>query len=66
LSYGLNKKLFKGMLLIFLVDTIVVWSQVKGGAELIRAIAWLPFLTGERLLREGALFSMNPPGPQGQ
>jgi hypothetical protein len=55
LSYGVNKKIFTGMLLIFLVDTIVVWSLVKGGAEDIRAIAWLPFLLGEKLLKEGAL-----------
>jgi hypothetical protein len=53
LSYGAGKKVFTGMLLIFLVDTIVVWSLVKGGAELIRGIAWLPFLVGEKLIREG-------------
>jgi hypothetical protein len=55
LSYGINKKFFTGMLLVFTVDTIVVWSLVKGNAELIRAICWLPFLVGEKRLREGAL-----------
>jgi hypothetical protein len=55
LSYGVNKKVFTGMLLVFLVDTIVVWSLVKGGAEVIRAICWLPFLAGEKLLAEGAV-----------
>lgn len=54
LSYSVNKKAFTGMLLIFLVDTIVVWSLIKGGMEVIRAIAWLPFLIGEKLLREGS------------
>ncbi|MDR1046647.1 MAG: hypothetical protein LBL64_02655 [Treponema sp.] len=53
LSYGVNKNTFNGMLMIFLVDTIVVWSLVKGGAEDIRAISWLPFLIGEKMLREG-------------
>jgi hypothetical protein len=55
LSYGVNKKIFTGMLLVFLVDTIVVWSLVKGGVEDIRAISWLPFLIGEKLLKEGAI-----------
>jgi hypothetical protein len=54
LSYGVNKKFFTGMLLVFMVDTIVVWSLVKGGAEVIRAICWLPFMVGELRLREGA------------
>jgi hypothetical protein len=54
LSYGVNKKAFTGMLLIFLVDTIVVRSLIRGVTEVIRAIAWLPFLAGEKLLREGS------------
>jgi hypothetical protein len=55
LSYGVNRKVFTGTLLVFLVDTIVVWSLVKGGAQLIRGISWLPFLVGEKLIREGIL-----------
>jgi ABC-type proline/glycine betaine transport system permease subunit len=57
LSCGVNKKTFTGMLLLFLVDTIVVWSLVKGGAEVIRAISWLPFLVGEKCLREGMILA---------
>jgi hypothetical protein len=57
LSYDVNRKVFTGMLLLFTVDTIVVWSLVPGGAEVIRALLWLPFLTGEKLLREGALLN---------
>jgi hypothetical protein len=55
LSYGLNKRFFTGMLLVFMVDTIVVWSLVKGGGEVIRALCWLPFMAGEKCMREGAL-----------
>lgn len=55
LSYGVNRKVFTGVLLLFTVDTIVVWSLVPGGMEVVRALLWLPFLTGEFVLRKGAL-----------
>jgi hypothetical protein len=53
LSYGLNNTAFRGMLLVFLVDTIVVWSLVEGGATLIRGLCWLPFMAGIWLFAEG-------------
>ena len=54
LSYGINTMAFRGMLMVFLVDTIVVWSLVEGGVELIRGLCWLPFMAGIWLLAEGA------------
>jgi hypothetical protein len=61
LSYSINTNVFRGMLLVFIVDTIVVWSMVPPDNEniillkLIRGICWLPFMAGEFLIADGVI-----------
>ena len=58
LSYNVSRNVFSGILMLFMVDTIVIWSLIPVIAvdewmTGLRAFLWLPFLTGELLLRKG-------------